>query len=450
MKKLLNIGLNGGLKDYQIVLVKNANASALILACLAFFTTAVFYFGNAEYLGFGLMFFIPAALTFILNAIHNTTLARVVFVVLTTLLLVVFHSYFLAPGQHPINYLFVTQFLVFLLLAILFDIREKAPAMVSLGLILLIYLCFPFLNAVLNATDEVGFIRDDAATVVFSGLNLLLALIMMFHLRYKKYLSDLELKEAETHLQTKTAEVEQQERELQGTLDEISKTHKEDDRRSWVSDGINQLNVILRDSDDELLFNKVLSHIVKYLKINQGGIYEIKENDFGEKFFAIRAVYGFEWNRVLAKEVSVNEEGILGISYREAAPVYRVEVPDTYSIESGLGKTKPSSIFVAPMIYEDNIEGMLELSAFRKFEDHEKEYVLKTANILARFIESYQVNMQSKELLEKTNQQTEEMRAQEEEMRQNMEELQATQEELHRKEREYISRIQELERRVKN
>jgi septal ring factor EnvC (AmiA/AmiB activator) len=96
------------------------------------------------------------------------------------------------------------------------------------------------------------------------------------------------------------------------------------------------------------------------------------------------------------------------------------------------------------MVQEGNVEGIIELASFHVLEEHEIEFVEKLAESLAAFVSSNRINMKTKILLEKFQQQSEELRAQEEEMRQNMEEMQATQEEIHRKEKEYVQKIADL------
>ena len=90
----------------------------------------------------------------------------------------------------------------------------------------------------------------------------------------------------------------------------------------------------------------------------------------------------------------------------------------------------------------DRIEGVIELASLLPFQPHEIEFVEKLGETIASAITSVRTAENTKLLLERSQQQTEEMRAQEEEMRQNMEELQATQEEMQRKAQEYEAVIE--------
>ena len=136
-------------------------------------------------------------------------------------------------------------------------------------------------------------------------------------------------------------------------------------------------------------------------------------------------------------------EGLAGQCFMEEETIYLKNVPqDFLRITSGLGDANPDVLLYVPIQSNEELQGVLELVSFRKFEEHEIQFIEQLASNLATAIGNTKVNQSTKVLLERTQQQTEEMRAQEEEMRQNMEEMEATQEEMQRKNNE-INRLLE-------
>ncbi len=447
--KLLNAGIHDDLPEYQHRYVKNANIAAVVLAFTGAILAVVCFLHTPESTPFALAFLAPAALTILLNYFHITLLSRLTASVLPFLVVALFIGLINGSERHLSSYSLFTLFAFFLLPWALFDTREKIPLIISTSLLVVLFMLFPVIAGVFQGAHAPAVFQQPAANISQFLVGLLVVLCILFDIHRKNKSAEKTYELSLQELQSKEEELEKQEKKLQNTFDEISLAHKEDDKRSWISKGVNQLNNVLRNTADKNLYQTVITTIVKYLGVSQGGIYEISENNYSEKCLALKASYGYDWNKAGKTSVTVAEAGLLGDAYHEKAPIYTVEVPEDYTyVESGLGKTKPKAIFTVPLIYENSVEGMLELASLKDLQEHERELILRIAAILARFIESYQVNQQSQELLEKTNQQTEEMRAQEEEMRQNMEELQATQEELSRKEQEYISRIEELESRL--
>ena len=235
------------------------------------------------------------------------------------------------------------------------------------------------------------------------------------------------------------------------SLVEMSKNLKqaalEEKRRNWSVEGIAQTADILRISHeniDELCYN-VVSHLVKYIKANQGGIFILNDEEQDDVHLELKGCYAFNRRKFMEKKVSIGE-GLVGQAYLEKEMIYMTDIPENYvHITSGLGDANPSSIMITPLKVEEQVIGIIELASFKKFEDHERQFLEKVSENIASAIISSKVKDQTNKLLKESQEMTEEMRAQEEEMRQNMEELQATQENLQRESKEKEKMQREVE-----
>jgi PAS domain S-box-containing protein len=212
----------------------------------------------------------------------------------------------------------------------------------------------------------------------------------------------------------------------------------EDEKRRWLSEGIAKFGDLLRQKNDNLdeLSIAVIQNLVKYLNINQGGLFIYNEE---EKNLDLRSMFAFNRQKYIKKKISMGE-GMVGSVAIEKKTVYLTEIPSNYlEVTSGLGDSKPSSILIVPLIVDNQILGVVELASFKFFGAHEIEFVEHVAESIAATIASVKVNEKTTKLLQQSQRQAQEMAEQEEEMRQNMEELQATQEEFGRREQEINS-----------
>ncbi|MEL7001473.1 MAG: PAS domain S-box protein, partial [Bacteroidota bacterium] len=204
---------------------------------------------------------------------------------------------------------------------------------------------------------------------------------------------------------------------------------------------IAEISEIIRNHAENLsdLSFEVISYLVKYMKVNQGGIFVLMDDD--QPYLELKGCYAYDRKKFMEKRIELGQ-GLIGQCYMERDIIHLKEVPKDYvNITSGLGEATPSSLVIVPIKNDQVIEGVMEIASFKDFEQYEIDFLTKVSENIAANITSAKVNSKTKELYEQSQQQSEELRAQEEEMRQNMEELAATQEEMQRKALESEARL---------
>jgi len=224
---------------------------------------------------------------------------------------------------------------------------------------------------------------------------------------------------------------------------------KEDKIRLWINSGIAKFNELLRHHNDDMdmFCYNILKSIVEYIDVVQGAIYLVDDNE-GEKLIRLTAAYAYDRKKIIDRKLHMGE-GLVGTCALERKNIHLKEIPDDYMfISSGLGETLPRSLLLVPMIFNEEVTGVIELASINDFEEYKLEFIEKIAESIAITINTVRLNLRTKQLLQESNERAEQLAAQEEELRQNLEELKATQEEMIRiknleAERERIRREQE-------
>lgn len=232
---------------------------------------------------------------------------------------------------------------------------------------------------------------------------------------------------------------------LEEMRDNLQSADEKEKQDRFINVGLAEIGEILRKNNESIdeLTNEVLSHLVKYLKANQGTLF-LLEGEGEEQFLRQYACYAFDKRKFVEKEIEVGQ-GLLGQLVLEKEKIYMTDVPQDYiNITSGLGQANPSCVLLMPLKINEEVVGAMELAAFQPMKEHEIAFTEKVAVSVASAVSSARVNQRTQRLLQDAQEQSEELKTQEEEMRQNMEELTATQEEIQRKSLEMESRIQAI------
>lgn len=224
----------------------------------------------------------------------------------------------------------------------------------------------------------------------------------------------------------------------------LKENAEEEGKRVWATSGQAQFGDVLRAeyASDSAFYAAALMFIVKYMKVNQGGLFLVEEQE-GERSLNLVACYAYEKNKHIKKRVEIGE-GLLGQCYLEKESIYLTEVPQNYlTITSGLGDASPRAVLLVPLILNEEVFGVLEVASFSQILNEEVLFMERIAMLMTSAIAAVKTNGKTRALLDKSQLLAEQMKAQEEEMRQNMEELIATQEDWKRKEKKYSEILKE-------
>ena len=197
---------------------------------------------------------------------------------------------------------------------------------------------------------------------------------------------------------------------LQHAREEEEKRKVENEKLSWSQNGLAQLGEYLRMSNidiSEFSFN-VISFLVKYVGALQGGIF-ISEEMEDTKYLSLKAAYAFDRKKQLEGRVEFGES-LVGRCAIEGKTIFLTEVPDGYLyITSGLGENKPRCLLLVPLVFEDEVHGVIEIASNKLIEDYQITFFDSVAERIASSISNIKKNINTAELLEKFRTQSDEL-----------------------------------------
>lgn len=209
---------------------------------------------------------------------------------------------------------------------------------------------------------------------------------------------------------------------------EILRRIEEDNRRSWINEGLTKFGDIFRSEREnvtELAYN-IIFNLVKHIDASAAGIY-LSTNENKGTYFDLIAAYAFDRRKYLQKQIQIGE-GLVGTCALEKETIFMTDIPHDYlEISSGLGESKPISLLIIPLKNENFVFGVIEIASMKVIQSFEIDFVEQIAEITASTLASVKINERTSKLLEQSRRQAEEMLQQEERMKKNMAELQTNQ-----------------------
>jgi GAF domain-containing protein len=437
IRKFLNSGISDGQPDYLKQKIKLSNGIALYFVGMVGIYIAIFIVLMPQLLPYAILSGLLYLSVPFLNRNKLFDLSRFIAATNPAFISFIVHISIIREGESPFasNYMIQVSFL--LLPWILFDFRDKGLLFTTFILTVL----FLVLVRPLNGLIEPVTIDEMTRSVTMEYISMITACVIIGVTLYIMQTFNAAMQKENELLismaDKKNEELKGNEQKLNDYISQIEGSRIEDKKREWSSNGIAKFADILRQNNNDVseTYDSIILNIVKYMGANQGGLF-IVEEEGTDIYLEIKACYAFSRKKFINKRI-IPGEGLVGQCYLERDTMYLTEVPKNYvAITSGLGDAIPRSILIIPLIVNEEIYGVIELASFKKFEDHEIEFLQKIGESIAATVSNLKISEKTKHLLSTSMQQTEEMRAQEEEMRQNMEELSATQEELARKSNE--------------
>ncbi|GEM_PF-3445656 len=445
MSKFFHFGVLEDDEWYKKQAIISANKLSLILFFVAALLSFLFYKNLHELFYLPVAFMIGIALSIFCNYLGLIDLGRYSLLFFNVLFLALLNAFPILPEESGLTHLYFAQFSLILFPWVLFDLREGYSVYIAFLFVLFFFLSQSLFIESFTLEMDRSFLES---TLFVNGVYVVIfasAFFLLYQILQKVVKNEQNTYQTTDEIKSKTLEMENHQRELEIKIEDINTAHKSEEERSWVAQNLTQVTDLIRSSNSKNIFPEIAAEMVRLLSAQQVAIYVIDEESSKKRFLKMEGCYAIDRVKHIEQKLNIGE-GLIGQCCKDNEFIYINNLPSSHlRFKTGMGDEPPKNMAIIPLIENEKITGVAELVSHHKFEAKEREFLTQISEIIASFINSNQVNVKIKELIEQNQVQAEEMKAQEEEMMQNMEELQATQEEMSRKEKEYLEKIENLE-----
>ncbi|PLT28897.1 hybrid sensor histidine kinase/response regulator [Peribacillus deserti] len=220
--------------------------------------------------------------------------------------------------------------------------------------------------------------------------------------------------------------------------------------QNWIqTNAVEIVNIYSRHVSVNALAEQFIRKLAPVMGASLAAFY-LKDDRNGQPVFKKAASYA-ESEDHAGRQSFLSGEGIIGQCVKEKRPILLNDIPADYRVVStGLGEVKPNSILIAPVMFKDEVVGVVEFASVGEFASKEQKLLENVLETLGIGITNILGRMEVERLLIESQAQTEELQAQSEELQSQSEELQAQSEELQSQTEELRMTNEQLEERSRD
>ncbi|MEH2354566.1 response regulator [Nostoc sp.] len=284
--------------------------------------------------------------------------------------------------------------------------------------------------------------RQTLASIVYSipFFSLLLALIGFALTRHisvpLKRVSDLAQKLADGDLSVSLPDSDRQDeigvltRTFNQMIVNLRNTTQKNEEQNWLKSNLAEFTQMLQGQRNlESVSNLILSNLAPLVGASQGVFY-VMDSINDQPVLKLLSGYAYKERKNLANQFRLGE-GLVGQSALEKQRILLTEVPNDYiRISSGLGEAPPLNIIVLPILFEGQVNAVIELASFGSFSELHLTFLEQLSENLGVFLNNIASQLQTQQLLEESVALTEELQTQQEELQQSNQRLEEQAHEL--------------------
>ena len=224
--------------------------------------------------------------------------------------------------------------------------------------------------------------------------------------------------------QGEVAELKDNINQMIANLRETTTRNAEQD---WLKTNLASISGMLQGQRDMAAVTQLIMSEVAPMVNSQHGAFFVAETaaDEGAPELLLAASYGYTPRRSEMRSRFAIGEGLVGQAALDRKTIAIGDAPPGYiKVGSGLGEATPADILVMPVLFEDQVLGVIELASIRPFSEVHRDFLARIGETIGVVLNTIRANMRTEELLAQSQSLTIELQKQSEELRETNDELQ--------------------------
>ena len=209
-------------------------------------------------------------------------------------------------------------------------------------------------------------------------------------------------------------------------IDNLRDTTQKNAEQDWLKTNLARIGGMLQGQRDITTVSRLIMSEVTPLVGAQFGAFFLADRENTEnEVLNLVASYGYATHKSVPRHFLFGE-GLVGQAALEKKTLNLRDVPKNYiRIASGLGEAAPANIIVLPIIFEEEVLGVIELASFQQFSPIYRTFLDQMTRTIGVAVNTIIANMRTEALLEQSQRLTHELQIQQDELKRSNSELEA-------------------------
>jgi signal transduction histidine kinase/CheY-like chemotaxis protein len=206
----------------------------------------------------------------------------------------------------------------------------------------------------------------------------------------------------------------------------LRETTQRNAEQDWLKSNLASISGLLQGQRDLAAVTQlIMSEVTPMVNAEHGAFFLAEPGATSDPELVLAASYGYTPKRSDLRNRFLIGEGLVGQAAFERKTIAITDIPARYiKVGSGLGDASPAAILVMPVLFEDQVLGVIELASLRPFSGVHRDFLARISETIGVVLNNIRANMRTEELLAQSQGLTQELQKQSEELRETNDELQ--------------------------
>jgi signal transduction histidine kinase/DNA-binding response OmpR family regulator/HAMP domain-containing protein len=199
----------------------------------------------------------------------------------------------------------------------------------------------------------------------------------------------------------------------------LAESTRRNEEQDWLKTNLARISGLMQGQRDLQTVSRLIMSELTPTVGGQHGAFFLTQGDTsdGEPELRLIASYAYKSRKSVSNRFAFGES-LVGQAALEKTPILVTEAPADYiRISSGLGEALPVNLIVLPVLFEEEVLGVIELASLRPFSDVHQMFLEQVIKTIGVVLSTIIANTRTEELLAESQRLAGELQAQQEELR---------------------------------